>query len=165
MGETSNSPRKPVKHHMGRRCFNWDYTSRCIYMITITLADRSRPILGRLVCEGEEWRVEPSEIGRIVEECWREIPAQWPGVEVICSQLMPDHFHGIIFVKEPQKKPLGNIIGSFKSKTSSRAGDLRACAKAQNPACGEAQNCTRQGADEPCRTRQGADEPCRYPPR
>ena len=117
-----NGVRQPVKHHMGRRCFNWDYTSRCIYMITITLADRSRPILGRLVGEGEEWRIEPSEIGRIVEECWREIPAQWPGVEVISSQLMPDHFHGIIFVKEPQKKPLGNIIGSFKSKTSSRAG-------------------------------------------
>ena len=143
MSENFSGPRKPVKHHMGRRCFNWDYTSRCIYMITITLADRSRPILGRLVCEGEEWLVEPSEIGRIIEECWREIPAQWPGVEVICSQLMPDHFHGIIFVKEPQKKPLGNIIGSFKSKTSSRAGEVL-CRM-------------RQGADEPCRTRQGAE--------
>ena len=147
MSETFSGPRKPVKHHMGRRCFNWDYTSRCIYMITITLADRSQPILGRLVGEGEEWRVEPSEIGRIVEECWREIPAQWPGVEVIESQLMPDHFHGIIFVKEPQKKPLGSIIGSFKSKSSSRAGGLRAHAKAQNPADGESQNCTRQGAE------------------
>ena len=131
--EQKSGVRQPVKHHMGRRCFNWDYTSRCIYMITITLADRSRPILGRLVGEGEEWRVEPSEIGRIVEECWREIPAQWPGVEVIESQLMPDHFHGIIFVKEPQKKPLGSIIGSFKSKSSSRAGELL------------------------CRTRQGAE--------
>ena len=141
--EQKSGMRQPVKHHMGRRCFNWDYSSRCIYMITITLADRSRPILGRLVGEGEEWRIEPSEIGRIVAECWREIPAQWPGVEVICSQLMPDHFHGIIFVKEPQKKPLGNIIGSFKSKTSSRAGEVL-CR-------------TRQGANEPCRTRQSAE--------
>jgi REP element-mobilizing transposase RayT len=131
--ELNSEVRQEVKHHMGRRCFNWDYSSRCIYMITITLADRSQPILGRLVGEGEEWRVEPSEIGRIVEECWREIPAHWPGVEVICSQLMPEHFHGIIFVKEPQKKPLGSIIGSFKSKSSSRAGELL------------------------CRTRQGAE--------
>ena len=60
--------RQEVKRHMGRRCFNWDYSSRCIYMITITLADRSRPVLGQLV--GEEWRVEPGEIGRIVEQCW-----------------------------------------------------------------------------------------------
>ena len=116
--------RQEVKHHMGRRCFDWDYSSRCIYMITITLADRSRPVLGRLVGEGEEWRIEPSEIGRIVEQCWLEIPQQWPGVEIIESQLMPDHFHGIIFVKEQQKKKLGNIIGSFKSKSSSRAGAL-----------------------------------------
>lgn len=114
--------RQEVKHHMGRRCFNWDYSSRCIYMITITLADRSRPVLGQLVGEGEEWRVEPSEIGLIVEQCWREIPQQWPGVEIIESQLMPEHFHGIIFVKEQQKKKLGNIIGSFKSKSTSRAG-------------------------------------------
>jgi hypothetical protein len=37
---------------------------------------------------------------------------------------MPDHFHGIVFVKEPQRKKLGNIVGSFKSKSSSRAGKL-----------------------------------------
>ena len=120
--ELNSAVRQEVKHHMGRRCFNWDYSSRCIYMITITLADRSRPVLGQLVGEGEEWRVEPSELGLIVEQCWREIPRQWPGVEIIESQLMPEHFHGIIFVKEQQKKKLGNIIGSFKSKSTSRAG-------------------------------------------
>ena len=120
--EYNSTVRQEVKHHMGRRCFNWDYSSRCIYMITIVLADRSRPVLGQLVGEGEEWRVEPSEIGQIVEQCWREIPQQWPGIEIIESQLMPEHFHGIIFVKEQQKKKLGNIIGSFKSKSTSRAG-------------------------------------------
>ena len=53
MSETFSGLRKPVKHHMGRRCFNWDYSSRCIYMITITQADRSRPVLGQLVGEGD----------------------------------------------------------------------------------------------------------------
>ena len=132
--EHKSTVMQEVKHHMGRRCFNWDYSSRCIYMITITLADRSRPILGQLVGEGEEWRVEPSEIGRIVEQCWREIPQQWPGVEIIESQLMPEHFHGIIFVKEQQKKKLGNIIGSFKSKSTSRAGvELRRARRSAEP--------------------------------
>ena len=70
MSENFSGPRKPVKHHMGRWCFNWDYSSRCIYMITITLADRSQPVLGQLVGEGEEWRVGLSEIGRVVEQCW-----------------------------------------------------------------------------------------------
>ena len=131
--EQKRAVRHELKHHMGRRCFNWDYSSRCIYMITITLADRSRPILGRLVGEGEEWRVAPSEIGRIVEQCWREIPQQWSGVEIIESQLMPDHFHGLIFVKEPQKKKLGNIIGSFKSKSASLGGGLRRTRRSAEP--------------------------------
>ena len=117
MGEV----RQEVKHRMGRRCFGWDYSGRCIYMVTITLADRSRPVLGRLVGGGEAWRVVPSGIGRIVEECWREIPQQWPGVEVRECQVMPDHFHGIVFVKERQGKTLGNIVGSFKSKSTRRA--------------------------------------------
>jgi REP element-mobilizing transposase RayT len=90
-------------------------------MVTVTLADRSRPLLGRLVGEGTEWRVEPTETGRIVEECWREIPRQWPGVEVLACQVMPDHFHGVLFVKEEQEKKLGNIVGSFKSRSSSLA--------------------------------------------
>ncbi len=139
--DPNNTVRRETIHHMGRRCFEWDYSSRCIYMITVELADRSKPVLGRLVGAGEEWRVEPSEIGRIVEACWREIPEQWPGVELIECQLMPDHFHGILFVKEQQQKKLGNIVGSFKSKSSSRAGDLAVCGKAQNSEiCAQAQN-------------------------
>jgi len=141
MAETQTNPfRQEVKHHMGRRCIGWDYRSRGIYMITITLADRSKPILGQLICVGDSWAVVASEIGRIVEECWREIPEQWPGVEILESQLMPDHFHGIIFVKEPQQKTLGNIIGSFKAKSSSRVGMLCRTRQSAEPAHGKAQN-------------------------
>jgi REP element-mobilizing transposase RayT len=148
--EHNSAVRQEVKHHMGRRCFNWDYSSRCIYMITITLADRSRPVLGQLVGEGEEWRVEPSEIGLIVEQCWREIPQQWPGVEIIESQLMPDHFHGIIFVKEQQKKKLGNIIGSFKSKSTSRAGVGLGCTRpSAEPPRAQAENGQAVGGKAP----------------
>ncbi len=64
--DPNNTLCREVIHHMGRRCFEWDYSSRCIYMITVELADRSKPVLGQLVGVGEEWRVEPSEIGRIV---------------------------------------------------------------------------------------------------
>ncbi len=92
----NSTVRRETIHHMGRRCFEWDYSSRCIYMITVELADRSKPVLGELVGAGEEWRVEPSEIGRLVEACWREIPKQWPGVELIECQLMPDHFHALL---------------------------------------------------------------------
>ena len=105
---------RELKPHMGRRLPDFDYSQRRIYEITIVLEDR-RPILGRLVKRGEgDWAVEPSEIGGIVLACWREITVRWPQVELIEDQLMPEHFHGVLFVKEqlPKGKSLGNIIGS-----------------------------------------------------
>ncbi len=148
-GKPNNTVRCETIHHMGRRCLDWDYSSRCIYMVTITQEDRSRPLLGRLVKTGpEEWTVERSESGRTVEDCWREIPLQWPGVEVIACQVMPDHFHGILFVKEPlpKGKTLGNVVGSFKSKSASRVKELGRTRPEDSAARGGGQ-CPRGGAE------------------
>jgi hypothetical protein len=38
-----------IKHRMTRRLNGWDYCQRAIYMITITLADRSHEWLGKLI--------------------------------------------------------------------------------------------------------------------
>ena len=151
-GEMPPSWWRETIHHMGRRCLNWDYSARCIYMVTITQEDRSRPLLGTLVRRGpEEWAVEPSEAGRAVEECWREIPVQWPGVEVIAWQVMPDHFHGILFVREPlpKGKTLGNVVGSFKSKSASRVKELgrtRPSAEPMRPSAGATQEAAESSA-------------------
>ena len=130
---------RELKPHMGRRLPDFDYSQRRIYEITIVLEDR-RPILGRLVKRGEgDWAVEPTEIGRIVLACWREIAVRWPQVELIEDQLMPEHFHGVLFVKEqlPKGKSLGNIIGSFKSRSTSEVGKyLAARGGGPNPARG-----------------------------
>ena len=125
---------RELKPHMGRRLPDFDYSQRRIYEITIVLEDR-RPILGRLVKRGEgDWAVEPSEIGGIVLACWREITVRWPQVELIEDQLMPEHFHGVLFVKEqlPKGKSLGNIIGSFKSRSTSEVGNYLA-ARGEEP--------------------------------
>ena len=125
---------RELKPHMGRRLPDFDYSQRRIYEITIVLEDR-RPILGRLVKRGEgDWAVEPSEIGGIVLACWREITVRWPQVELIEDQLMPEHFHGVLFVKEqlPKGKSLGNIIGSFKSRSTSEVGKYLA-ARGEGP--------------------------------
>ena len=134
---------RELKPHMGRRLPDFDYSQRRIYEITIVLEDR-RPILGRLVKRGEgDWAVEPSEIGGIVLACWREITVRWPQVELIEDQLMPEHFHGVLFVKEqlPKGKSLGNIIGSFKSRSTSEVGKYLAARGGEpNPARGEGPN-------------------------
>ena len=100
-----------------------------IYEITIVLKER-RPILGRLVKHDEaNWSVEPTPMGGAVLDCWRKIPSFWPQVSLIEAQLMPDHFHGILFVQERlpltypdrpegprnRRKTLGDIVRGFKA--------------------------------------------------
>jgi REP element-mobilizing transposase RayT len=133
--------KREIKPRMGRRLRGWDYSKRMIYEITIVLDER-RPILGRVVKKGDgQWSFEPSAIGAAVLECWREIPTRWPQVELIECQLMPDHFHGILFIKEalPKGKTLSNVIGSFKSRSASEALKiLVARDEARNGATGDA---------------------------
>ena len=102
---------------MTRRCQSHNYSARGIYMVTMSLTER-RPILGRLVeSAAGEWQVFPSELGEKVLSCWEKIPQYWEGVELFACQLMPDHFHGILFIKKdlPPPKTLGHIVRGFKT--------------------------------------------------
>ena len=68
---------------------------------------------GRFICE-------PTALGERVLACWRQIPRFWPEVSLIEAQLMPDHFHGILFVERPfsrasGRKTLGDVIRGFKT--------------------------------------------------
>ena len=132
--------RRVKKPHMGRRLPGFDYSQRRIYEITIVLKER-RPVLGRLVkkpygsaaledgaVNEPTWVVEPSAMGQAALDCWRKITDFWPQVSLIDAQLMPEHFHGILFVKERlplmhpdrpegrgnRRKALGDIIRGFK---------------------------------------------------
>jgi len=123
--EDTGALMRDVIHRMGRRCRNWDYRGKGVYQITITLADRKSRALGRLRHdEAQGAFVELSETGRLVEAVWAEIAAQWPGVELLGLQIMPDHLHGVLAVRQRQVKGLGAIVGSFKSKSASRAKGL-----------------------------------------
>ena len=84
-----------------------------------------------------------NELGKIVQECWDDIPIHFSNVDVDMSVVMPNHVHGILFIREkdlatvgaqhaaplPQRgvstnvKPgsLGAIVRSFKSVVSRRA--------------------------------------------
>lgn len=120
--------RRETKPRMNRRLPGFDYSQRMIYEITIVLEER-RPILGRLVKAGETWSVEPTSLGLAVLACWRKISEFWPQVSLIEAQLMPDHFHGVLFVREQlpltrpecpegpknRRKSLGDIIRGFKA--------------------------------------------------
>lgn len=107
-----------MRDRMLQRCLGWDYRSRCIYMVTLT-AFEHRPIFGRLVGGEAKPEIRKSALGEIVARCWAEIPKRYPGIELLEAVVMPDHFHGVLFVREEQEKPLGAIVGFLKAHSTS----------------------------------------------
>ena len=94
---------------MKQRCFCHDYYERGIYMITLEVEGR-RPILGRL----EGCAVTKTPLGESVEACWREIPRRHPEIQLLACIVMPDHFHGLLFVRTRMRRHLGEIVRGFK---------------------------------------------------
>ena len=94
------------KPSMLRRRVGHDYESRRMYLITMTVEGR-RPLLGRLAGRSDapegsaDWpHVELSELGEKVRERWYATEQIYPEIKVVALQIMPDHLHGILFVRE-----------------------------------------------------------------
>ena len=132
-----------TKHRMTRRRSGWDYCAPADYMVTLTMADRSRNWLGRLAPASggiaqscmvpaglpagnvPAGRMAPgvalTPLGEAVAEKWLELSSLFPGIELREYVVMPEHFHGIIRVLARQEHPLGQIVGAFKSRSTSVA--------------------------------------------
>lgn len=105
---------------MKRRMVGHDYQERQIYMITMVTEGR-RPLFGKLIGKSDgkvgttdEPRIELTELGRRVAQNWHEISIRYPQIDILALQMMPDHFHGILFVREHIEKPLGKVLLGFK---------------------------------------------------
>ena len=160
-------PRREIIPSMLRRLNGWDYRQRAIYQITLTLADRTAPMLGWLEVKGPDgnWvpieiagdlglqpemieaRVVPSVFGEAVMVALAEMPQHFPQVSILRCQLMPDHVHFIVFVEAPLEKPLGALIRGFKAGATRRWREyLGKNGQARNPAAnGQAQNLAKNG--------------------
>lgn len=128
-GSPPNGERRE-RHPIRLRGF--DYGSQGAYFMTVCTAQR-RAILASVV----RGSAIPSAIGRIVMDCWLEIPRHFPGTRTGAFQLMPNHVHGIIDILPPvgarhavplrsrervfgapQRGTLSVIVGGFKSAVS-----------------------------------------------
>ena len=120
-----SSHRAPVQHNRLRRKADHDYSAAGIYLITVTTSNRER-LLGKLAgSTPDEAHIEPTEIGGYVIEAFRKMAATVTAktstpVQVLQYQLMPDHFHGIIYIREalPKGWSLGKMIGTWKGDCS-----------------------------------------------
>ena len=106
---------------MKRRDDCHDYKERRMYMITLEVEGRL-PVFGHLEGDAfaekgskDEPRIVLSELGKAVENEWLAIPRFFPQIEIRALQMMPDHLHGILFVKKPLPVHLGHVISGFKT--------------------------------------------------
>lgn len=99
---------------MMQRGLEHDYCAPCFYMVTVVTEPR-RDCLGALrVANGEAATVALSPLGEVVREVWQRTSVFYRDIEACECVVMPDHFHGILWVKARLARPMGHVVKAFK---------------------------------------------------
>jgi putative transposase len=87
------------------RLKNWDYSTEGCYFVTICTQGRNHYFGGI-----DNGAMMLSEIGKITEQFWREIPNHFPFVHLDEWVIMPNHVHGIIGIdKTMTTQPMESV--------------------------------------------------------
>jgi putative transposase len=111
----------PEKHHRRSiRLKGFDYSRSAVYFVTICVQNREC-LFGTI----SQNQLLLNDAGTMVSAEWLALPARFPSVLLDEFIVMPNHFHGIIYISpdsiadadcKPFDNPkLGKIIGAFKS--------------------------------------------------
>lgn len=124
----------PARHHRRSiRLKDYDYTQAGAYFVTLC-TQHWACVLGDVIDD----EMQLSVTGTIVAETWEWLAQQYPYVILDAYVVMPNHVHGIIVIKDtnvgavrepPQqmpRKPLGRLIGVFKTVSTKRINTLNA---------------------------------------
>ena len=84
-----------IPHRKSTRLKEYDYSQAGGYFVTLVTFQRD-DLFGEVV--GGEMHL--NDLGRIVQECWDEIPIHFPKVATDMFVIMPNHVHGIISIHE-----------------------------------------------------------------
>ena len=126
----------------------YDYSQAGAYFVTIVAWQREM-LFGEIV----DGKMALNEMGKIVSEKWQWLEAQYEYVELGISVAMPNHFHGILVIHDLgrggsrsapmddgrptnlgdsriaptaiKRKPLGGLIGAFKTVSTKQINLLR----------------------------------------
>lgn len=137
-----------MKRRRSIRLKGYDYTSPGAYFVTICVHDREC-VLGRVVDD----EMELSEWGQIAAESWDWLGERYPYVTVDAWVVMPNHTHAVIVIHDDDgggggggsgtggsrtaptgtartgagggRKPLGRLVGMFKTVSTKRINLLR----------------------------------------
>jgi len=114
------------RHRRSIRLPGYNYASAGAYFVTIVTKQR-------------ECLFTDDAMQTIVDESWRWVGEQYDHVELDYYVVMPNHLHAILSISEPRRggsrtaptepqgalKPLGRLIGAFKTVSTQRVNALR----------------------------------------
>jgi REP element-mobilizing transposase RayT len=122
-----------VHHRRSVRLAGYDYAQGGAYFVTIC-SHQKRMVFGRV----REGVAQSNEYGRIVSECWTEIPQHFPHVDLEEWIVMPNHLHGIMVFTtdalangvlprfgESKRGAVATVINRFKGAVTRRVAKLR----------------------------------------
>jgi putative transposase len=106
------------------RLQGYDYSSQGAYFFTVVVKKRMC-LLGQIV----DSCLNLNDAGEMVDKWWRKLEAKFPTVQNDAFVVMPNHVHGIIFLKDSDKSdgsdkgahvgaPLHKVVQWFKTMTT-----------------------------------------------
>ncbi len=84
-----------IHHRRSIRLQGYDYSQNGAYYVT--LCTQNRECLFGEIVKGE---MILNEYGKIVEQCWNNLPNHYDNIELDAYVIMPNHFHGIILITD-----------------------------------------------------------------
>jgi len=123
----------PGKKHNRRsiRLQGFDYSRPGTYFVT--LCSQNRECLFGNIVDGE---MRLNDMGRMVADTWEWLAEQYDHVTLDEWVIMPNHVHGLIVLTDDcrggsrtaptgKRKPVGRLIGAFKTVSTKRINELR----------------------------------------
>ena len=89
-----NNYNPKIHHRKSMRLKDYDYAQDGYYFVTIC-AENKIECFGKII----DGKMVLSEIGKIVNQCWIEIPEHFPDTKLDEHIIMPNHLHGIIAIE------------------------------------------------------------------
>ncbi len=114
-------------HRRSIRLKGYDYAQAGAYFVTMCTQNRAC-LFGEVV----DGQMRVNECGRVVADSWMWLSARYPHVDLDEWVVMPNHLHGIIILTGPDgrggsrtaptenRKPIGRLIGAFKTVSTKR---------------------------------------------
>lgn len=118
-----------LKHRVRLRLRNYDYSQPGAYFVTLCVHHRTC-LFGNI----DNSAMRLSEVGNLVTESWLWLAKQYHYVTLDSFIVMPNHLHGIVVIDSQEggsraaptrTKPLGSLIGAFKSVSTKSINALR----------------------------------------